>query len=246
MSLRFYEIAEANHQIQNPFTHEQLNLLGDICRLEEGTRHLDLACGKGEMLSQWALKYGTLGVGVDISEVFIEAAKARAYELEILDQVNFIVDDAGAYPQDYHQFDVVSCIGATWIGGGLVGTLNLMKSALKPRDGLILVGEPYWYEMPSAEIAAAMNAEPDTFATLEGTLNRIEQTGLTLVEMVLATLEGWDRYEAQHWWAVDRYLYENPDDPSAAALRSWITHNRRTYLTYGRKYMGWGVFVLRA
>jgi SAM-dependent methyltransferase len=246
MSLRFHEIAEANHRIQNPFTDEQLTLLGEICRLEEGMRQLDLACGKGEMLSQWAQQYGILGVGVDISEVFIEAAKARAYQLEVLDQLNFIVDDAGTYPQDYHQFDVVSCIGATWIGGGLVGTLKLMKSALKPNDGLVLVGEPYWHEPPPAEAAAALNAAPDDFATLPGTLERIESTGLTLVEMVLATQEGWDRYESQQWWAVDRYLFENPDDPSAEALQAWIDHARRSYLTYGRRYMGWGVFVLRA
>lgn len=246
MSLRFHEIAETNHRIQNPFLDYQLDLLGDICRLEDGMRQLDLACGKGEMLSQWARRYGILGVGVDLSEVFIQAAKARADELEVLDQVNFIVDDAGTYPQPYHEFDVVSCIGATWIGNGLVGTLDLMKSALKPRDGLILVGEPYWYEAPSPETAAALDCTPDDFATLDGTLARIESVGLTLVEMVLATIEGWDRYESQQWWAVDRYLHENPDDPSASALRSWIDNSRRSYLTYGRRIMGWGVFVLRA
>lgn len=246
MSRQFHEISEVNHRILNPFTDAQLDLLGEICRLEEGMRHLDLACGKGEMLLQWARRYGTLGVGVDISEVFIEAAKARAYDLEVIDQVNFILDDAGAYPQPYHEFDLVSCIGATWIGGGLVGTLALMKSALKPRDGLILVGEPYWNEPPSAEAAAALDVSPGDFASLEGTLDRIDSTGLTLVEMVLATLDGWDRYEAQQWWAVNRFLHENPDDPKADALAGWIKQRRRAYLTYGRRYLGWGVFVLRA
>ena len=66
MSLRFHEISEANHRILNPFTLEKLLLLGDICRLKPGTRQLDLACGKGEMLCQWARAYGILGTGVDI------------------------------------------------------------------------------------------------------------------------------------------------------------------------------------
>ena len=51
MSLRFHEISEQNHRILNPFSDEKLMVLGEICRLKPGTRQLDLACGKGEMLS---------------------------------------------------------------------------------------------------------------------------------------------------------------------------------------------------
>lgn len=78
MTLRFHEIAEANHRILNPFTDEKLMLLGEVCRLEAGQRQLDLACGKGEMLCRWAQRFGIEGVGVDLSEVFLAAAQARA------------------------------------------------------------------------------------------------------------------------------------------------------------------------
>ena len=50
MSLRVHEILEVNHRILSPFSEEELVLLGEICRLREGLQHLDLACGKGEML----------------------------------------------------------------------------------------------------------------------------------------------------------------------------------------------------
>lgn len=46
MSLRHHEIAEAGHRILNPFTDEKLMLLGQVCRVGEGTRVLDLACGR--------------------------------------------------------------------------------------------------------------------------------------------------------------------------------------------------------
>lgn len=72
MSLRFHEIAESNNRILNPFTENQLMLLGDICRLHPGIKQLDLACGKAEMLCRWAQKYGINGVGVDISTVFLD------------------------------------------------------------------------------------------------------------------------------------------------------------------------------
>lgn len=245
MSLRFHEIAEASHRILNPFSTEKLLLVGDICAPAPGARLLDLACGKGELLAQWARRYEIIGVGVDISEVFVQAARERADELEVLDRLHFVIEDAAEYPQPFHTFDIVTCLGATWIGGGLAGTLDLMRTALKPRDGLLVVGEPFWYQPPTPEVLDAMQTAPDTFTTLGGTLDRFEAAGLELVEMVMANLDDWDRYVAAQWLAVDHYLRDNPDDPEAAALRTWIRQARQQYLHYGRQWMGWGVFVLR-
>ncbi|MCU0498757.1 MAG: class I SAM-dependent methyltransferase [Anaerolineae bacterium] len=245
MNLKFQEIAESDLLLQTPFRHDQISQIGAICELHEGMRHLDLVCGKGEWLCHWAREYQIIGVGVDQSELFIEAAKLRADELEVIDQVNFVVDDAAAYPQDYHTFDLVSCIGGSWIGGGLIGALRLMQTALKPKDGWIVIGEPFWHHLPPTEACESLGVIEDTFATLHGTLDRFESLGLTLVEMILADTADQDRYEAQQWLAVDRYLREHQDDQDAAALRQWSAHNRRAYLTYGRKYLGWGLFVLR-
>ena len=244
MSLRFHEIAESYHRILNPFSEDQLMLLGDICRLQTGMRQLDLACGKAEMLCRWAEAYGISGVGVDISKVFLTAARLRAEELNVADQLTFVEGDAGKYPQATEAFDVVSCIGATWIGDGLLGTLALMKPALKP-GGLLVVGEPYWIEPPPPPAYAAMGVGKDEFVSLEGTLDRIESADLELVEMVLANHAGWDRYEAPKWMAIDEFLRTNPNDPDAQALREWTQESRRAYLKYGRRYFGWGVFVLR-
>jgi ubiquinone/menaquinone biosynthesis C-methylase UbiE len=244
MSMRFHEIAETYHHILNPFTEEQLMLLGRICQLHSSMRLLDLACGKAELLCRWGQTYGIRGVGVDISAAFLEAARQRATELHVHEQVTFIQGDAGKYPQATHDFDIVSCIGATWIGQGLLGTLELMKPALKP-GGLLLVGEPYWNELPPENACAELGFGKDDFMSLDEMLARFETAGMRLVEMVLANHDGWDRYEAPQWMAVDDFLRANPNDPDASALSEWISHNRRTYLKYGRRYFGWGVFVLR-
>lgn len=245
MSLRFHEISEGKRHILNPFTHDKLALLADICQPNSNTRMLDLACGKGELLTQWAKTYSIHGIGVDISKVFIGAAKIRAAELEVSEQIEFVLSDAAQYQAEKQTFDIVSCLGASWIGDGLVGTLKLMLPALKPQDGFLLMGEPFWHEIPPKEAYAALNVEEDTFTTLEGTLDRFESLGLSLLEMVLANKDGWDRYEAQQWLNVDNYLREHSDDPEAEELRTWMQANRRAYLTYGRHYFGWGVFVLR-
>ncbi len=242
--LGLHEIAEANHRILNPFTAEKLDLLGEICRLETGMLHLDLACGKGEMLCQWAARYGTRGLGVDISEVFLPAARARAEALGVTDQVTFELADAGRYAAEPASYDVVSCLGATWIGGGLAGTLRLMQRPLKP-GGLVLVGEPYWRAEPPADAYTATGTARDDFTSLTGTLDRFESAGLSLVEMVLADEDSWDRYAAAQWWTLAEWLDRNVQHPDVPAVAEFLESSRRTYLSYERPFLGWGAFVLR-
>lgn len=241
--LEYHEIVEADHRILNPFTEEKLALLAEVARVAPGERLLDLACGKAEMLATWARRYGIGGVGVDLSEVFLAAARARLAELGVADKITLVPGDAGAYRPE-ESFDLACCIGATWIGGGFAGTLELLRRAVKP-DGRILVGEPYWIEEPPAEVYEAMETPPGEFATLAGALDRIESAGLSLIEMVLADQDSWDRYEAKHWFAADAWLRANPTDPRAVGIRERTARYRRAYLTFGRKYLGWGVFVLR-
>jgi len=233
VTLRFHEIAESGHRILNPLSEAKLLLLGDVCAPAPGARHLDLACGKGELLCLWARRYATRGVGVDVSEVFLAAARARAEELGV--EVEFVHGNATTYRAEPAAYAVVSCLGATWIGGGLVGTLRLMAPALAP-DGLLLVGEPYWIDPPPPE--ARRSGE---FASLVGVLDGVESAGFELVEMVLSDQDDWDRYAASQWKAVSDHLRDHPDDE----LREWSAAWRRTYLAYERRYLGWGVFVLR-
>ncbi len=242
--LQKHEISEAEHRILNPFDEQKLMLVGEVCRLRAGQRQLDLACGKGEMLCRWSARFGIEGLGVDISEVFLEAARQRAAELGVADRVRFEHGDAGQREAEAAAYDVVSCIGATWIGGGLAGTLALMRPALRP-GGLLLVGEPYWTEPPPTEALGALECEPEQFTSLAGTLGRFEAAGTELVEMVLADGDTWDRYQAEQWWTVSRWLEANRDSPDAPAMREFLTRDRGAYLAYGRRYLGWGVFVLR-
>ncbi|OGO58070.1 MAG: hypothetical protein A2V85_13145, partial [Chloroflexi bacterium RBG_16_72_14] len=209
-----------------------------------GTRVLDLACGKGELLCRWAAWFGSGGVGVDLSPVFLGAAVARAAELRVSDRLTFLQGDAGTYQPEPGAFDIAACIGATWIGGGLIGTLGLLRPAI-PSGGLVLVGEPYWIEPPPDEALDAYGFAPDDYASLDGTLERFEASDLELVEMVLADGDSWDRYEASRWRTIAAWLAANPGDPDHDAMREFLDTNRRAYLRWGRRYLGWGVFVTR-
>jgi SAM-dependent methyltransferase len=181
---------------------------------------------------------------VDVSQVFLTAARARAQELGVADRLDFVKADAGTYETTPESFDIVSCIGATWIGGGLEGTLALMRRHLRP-DGLALVGECYWISEPPPEASESLGLQNHPTTSLAGTNERMEETGFELLEMVLASPDTWDRYVASQWWTISDWLRDNPSDPDAPAMRDFLTRSRRSHLEYGRQYLGWGVFVLR-
>jgi SAM-dependent methyltransferase len=241
--VRYHEISESSHRIMNPFSAEKLLLLGSICRAGKGTRILDLACGKGEMLCLFAKEYMVSGVGIDLHEPFLTAARERASELKVERAVTFIQGDAGDPPDLGQPFDVVSCIGATWIAGGLSGTIALMRR-LVVAGGWLLVGEVYWSAPPPVRLRHKHEAGQG-FVDLPGTLDRFEEAGVDLVEMVLASSDDWDRYEASQWLNVSDWLAANHDDAEAPEVLEERNISRRDYLADERGCMGWGVFVLR-
>ncbi|MEU4574160.1 methyltransferase domain-containing protein [Nonomuraea sp. NPDC023979] len=244
MSLRFHEIAESRHNILNPLNELKLQQLGEMCRITPGTRQLDLACGKGELLATWSATYGLHGVGVDISKVFLDAARARVNELDVADRVRFVEADAETYEDTPETYDIVSCVGATWIGGGLAGTLDLMRRPLR-RDGLALVGECYWISPPPEKAYESLQVPMGSFASLAETEEVFDAAGFELLDMVLSNQDDWDRYMASQWWTLSDWLRDNPADPDHAAVRDFLNRARRSHLEYGRQYLGWGVFVLR-
>jgi SAM-dependent methyltransferase len=128
---RSFVIRESSHRIHNPFTSEKLATLGHALQLSPGTSMLDLACGSGEMLCTWGRDHGLTGTGVDVSSAFIGAARARAAELDVADRVTFIHADAAGYISG-RPTGIASCIGATWIGGGVAGTVDLLRQSLRP------------------------------------------------------------------------------------------------------------------
>ena len=241
---RSFTIRESSHRIHNPFTSDKLATLGRALALRSGTRILDLACGTGEMLCTWARDHHVSGIGVDISTVFTAASRARAIELGVADKITFVHGDASQYVAA-EPVDVASCIGATWIGHGVPGTIELLQRSLRP-GGMALIGEPYWRRDPpdQATIEGCSASNKDDFLLLPELVGRFGELGWDVVEMVLADQDSWDRYVAAQWLNIRRWLDDNPDDALADEMRAELRTAPERHTRYQREYLGWGVFAL--
>lgn len=243
---RIFTICESAHRIHNPFTPEKFAILGAALRMEPGMQVLDLGSGSGEMLCTWARDYAITGTGIDMSPLFTQQAKLRADELGVAERIEFIHNDASGYVTE-EKCDVAACVGATWIGGGVAGTMELLSKSLKS-GGILLIGEPYWRQLPATEeiaIECGATALSD-FLTLPELVSSFGSLGYDVVEMVLADQEGWDRYVAAMWLTMRRWLESNPDDDMAEEVRTQLTTAPKRHVAYTREYLGWGVFALMA
>jgi SAM-dependent methyltransferase len=228
---RIFNITESAHRIHNPITPEKLATLGAALRLESGARVLDLGSGSGEMLCTWARDHGVVGTGIDMSQLFTEQAKLRAEELGVAERVTFIHGDAAGYVSD-EKASVAACVGATWIAGGVVGTIELLARSLRT-GGIILIGEPYWRQLPPTEDVAkgVLPTQSPTFSCFQN-FSRLSGAFATtsLKWSWLTKMAGTDT--------------RNPGDEFANDVRAKLTSEPARYAAYTREYLGWGVFAL--
>lgn len=247
MTERFIKIAEMNQHFLHPFSQEKLLRLAAMCEVTAGTRVLDLACGKGEMLVQWARAYDLQGTGVDEDEALIDAAQRRANELEVWSQLQFVESEVLDFPQPFHQYNIVSCLNATWLDADTVSLITLMRESLKTTDGgLLLVGETFWQKLPPTEVCEAMGIAREDVPLLGELSAQFHAADVSLVDMLLATTEDRDAYYSQQWRAAYEWLHGHPNHADVPELHRWLKQNQQNYLQYEREYLGWGVFILHA
>ena len=161
---KFYDITHRDDVYCNPFSPARFEELIEMLRLAPGARVLDIASGKAELLVRLAERYGSAGVGVDISPFCVRDATRKAVARVPRADLTFLEMDAARYESGGRVFDLAMCVGASWIWHGHRGTLRALSGFVRP-GGLVLVGEPYWRRTPDPSYLAADRMRADDFST---------------------------------------------------------------------------------
>ena len=226
-----WEVAERDHELQNPTSPEKIRLLGDYLRLTPESRVLDIACGKGGPAMILAGTYGCHVLGIEIRPEFAEAARARARLAKLEDRVEVRTGDASALDFAPETFDAALCLGASFVWGAIGEAATALHPLVKT-GGYVAIGEPFWHDRPLDAEGWVDGAE---------TAERFARAGFALTGVIAASTDDWDRYESLHWRALEEWLAANPDDD----LRSQHERFRGDYLRGKRDLLGWAIFVGR-
>ncbi len=234
---RYFIVAERDHEIQNPTSKEKLVLLGERLRLGPGSRVLDIASGRGGPAVLLAGEFGCRVDGIELRPEFHAVAVERVESAGLSGLVSLELADASGVELPENAYDVAMCLGASFVWGGLAGTLDALEPVVRA-GGHVVVGEPYWRKLPLPDYAAQA-----PFTTLEDTVSIVESGGLRTVFAIASSRDDWDRYETLHWRACEEWLAANPTDLDAADIRAQYERDKRNYLRHQREYLGWAIFV---
>lgn len=233
---KYFAITHKNHTICNPMSLSKFQHLIDIINLKRNARILEIACGKGEFIIRTSKKYNASGIAIDISPYFIKESLNKANK-----KIKFIEMD-GANFKTNELFDLVACIGASWIFNGHRNTLLALSKMVK-KNGLIIVGEPFWLKKPSKEYLKATGGKLKAYGTHYTNILTGEKIGLTFNYTIVSNKDDWDKYEGLQWYAVNNYVRDNPDDSNNDELLKRINKCKTTYLKWGRDTIGWAIYV---
>ena len=239
---KYFAIGHEPHLFCNPLSEAKGDELIALLALSDESRVLDIACGKAEFLVRTVKRWNCKAVGVDISPYFVADARAKVEAAGLEAAIEIVEANGSEYSGKPSSFDAAVCLGASWIWGGLEGTLRALSSWAKP-SGLVVVGEPFWRSAPSRDHLEAAELTESSFSTHFGNAQTGLRLGLGLLHTIVSSEDDWDRYESYQWYAAERYSRRNPGDPDSLELIANVRKARDRYLQWGRKEIGWAVYL---
>ncbi len=242
---KFFDITHREHILCNPMSIEKFEQLVALVRLRPGAHVLEIATGKGEFIIRLAERYSIEGVGVDLSPYCIADAK-RKHQKRVPDaQLIFLEMDGADYePEKPESFDLVACIGASWIYDGHRGTLKALKG-MAAQESWIVVGEPYWRQEPEGEYLEAIGEERNRYGTHNENVEVGQELGLEVAYTLVSNQDDWDRYEGLQWYAADEWASGHPEDPDVEEVLKRVRESKAAYLRWGRETLGWAIYVFK-
>lgn len=234
--------AHARLRYANPVAPAAFEVLFDGLALPTGARVVDVGCGKGELLVRLAERHAILGTGLEVSRLFLQAARDAAAARVPDAALEFLLTTPSRWPAEPGTFDAAFCVGAVHAWGRLEDALPELKNLVKS-GGWVVAGDAYRRREPDPDYLAALGLPAAALATFEMQQDAVTRAGLELVDSRACPVEELDTYETLYRDAILAWCDARPDDPDAPALRERATKWWSLYDRWGRDTVGFALHV---
>lgn len=205
---RFHVFEALHHRmdIMNPLSSADLDQVVSALDATDGDRVLDIACGHGELLLRLADAAAIEGVGIDLSPWQIARAAARSRRRAMRGSLSWWLGKAEDLPAE-PEWDIVLCVGASWIWDGFAGTAQAVVHRTRP-GGMIALGD--LQRRPDTDPARVPDYEDAL--TVDEQRRTLQDYGVTPLAEIAGSSGAWEDYQRriEESAAAYRALYPGP------------------------------------
>ena len=207
--------------------------------VEDGARVVDFGCGRGVWLVRLLqLRPDLSAVGVDTSEVALDAAREAAAAAGVSERVQWVLGDATA--EVGPPAAAALCVGATHAFGGLAATLGALRERVVA-GGRILLGEGFWEQPPTPAALAAIGDLPD----LPSLLATCRELGWDPVAGHVSSAAEWDAYEWSWVGSLTAWALDHVGAPDGEQALQVAREHLGEWVSGYRNQLGFVTLVLR-
>jgi len=239
---KFSSIAHRDHDYCNPISAAKMERLLDLLPLDEGSRVLDLGCGRAELSLRIIERFGSTVVAVDNSSLMLDAARERAEWTGALHKLHLDDIDIRDFDADPETFHLSVYLGGGGIDGGMAGVCAKLQRWTRG-GGYILIGEGFWRQRPPSDYLALLGGAETQYTDHRRNVQAGIDAGLVPMHAAVASDDEWDEYEWKYARSIERYAGEQPEDPDVPAMLERIRRWRDGYLRWGRETLGFAAYL---
>lgn len=245
MSTSYNRIAYEALEVCNGVTMASVD--GAVARTEPrpGARAADIGAGNAGVAIRMAQAFGLDVTAIEYDPVMAGLARERIAAAGV--EVQLAVGAAAEVLADLPPLDLITALGTTNVTGEGRPTpeagFAFLKTRLKP-GGWLLWGDLVWIAEPPGplrQIAEATNSYTDD----TGWKAAAEAAGFEMVWSGVSPQDVFDAYAAAADGAARNWLAANADAPEAAAVQA-SADRVKMVLEFGRPFIGFGLYLLRA
>lgn len=232
----------------SPLSAAKADQLISVLGLSENSRILDAGCGTGEFLIRAVQTSNATGLGIDLDQKLIDIARKNASHLVITGHCEFRQGDMQNQEFGNLKYDVALCIGSTHAFGSgaeaYPNAINALGQLLRP-GGLMLLGEGYWKQPPSAEYLEFLGEPTGIYHDHAENIAFAEARGFLPLYAAVSSDDEWDHFEWSHYQRAIQRAEANTDASQAAEGIKQAIAWRNAYFRWGRSTMGFGFYLFR-